>query len=272
MPRSREVFKRKIRTHFSRSSLTYILCHLLSLTTGFAICFTPWASPDTTKGLVLLAVGASLIAAGIAGCALYLHVKWSQKEGGRLEVIHRAGIDCVFENRSVAMRSEYDSRLERASESIDILGFGLQHLREDHQDHFSDWARRAKVRILAIDPGSPSESSPYANQRDLEEGTDEGQIAKDVRSLVTSSLDLLGDSSGRFQIRLYTCLPSVNIFRIDDEVFWGPYFVGGVSRNMPTFLLDRRGFLAEAIMTHFDRIWSQSRLSRSVPRDWLEPT
>ena len=264
------MLQKMIRRQFSPLNRTYILSHLLLLTVGFVICQTPWATPDTIGGSVVLAVGGSLIAAGIAGYALYLHVRWSQKEEGRLEEIRRAGIDCVFEKRSVAMRFEYDSRLERASKSIDILGFGLQHFREDHLDHFSDWANRAQVRILVIDPESPSSCSPYASQRDLEEGNEMGQIARDVRLLVDSCRDLLADLSCQFQVRLYTCLPSVNIFRIDDEVFWGPYFVGGVSRNMPTFLLDRRGFVSEAIMAHFEQIWKDSRLSRDVPRDWLE--
>ena len=267
--RNRRVLQKMIRHQFSPSSRTYILCHLLLLTVGFAICLTPWATPDTIVGSVVLAVGGSLIAAGIAGNALYLHVTWSQKEEGRLEEIRRAGIERVFEKRSVAMRSEYDSRLERASDSIDILGFGLQHLREDHLEHFPNWADRAHVRILVIDPESPSSCSPYADQRDREEGSDLGQIAQDVRTLVSSCRDLLANSSGRFEIRLYTCLPSVNVFRIDDEVFWGPYFVGGVSRNMPTFLLDGRGFVSEAIMAHFDRIWTDADLSREIPPEWL---
>ena len=260
---------RMVHHQFSPASRTYILCHLLMVTVGFAVCMTPWAVPNTIIGTVVLAVGGSLIAAGIAGHVLYLHVKWSQKEEGRLDEIRRAGIEYVFEKRSVAMRSEYDSRVERASKSIDILGFGLQHLREDHQTHFSDWADRANVRILIIDPESPASSRTYANQRDLEEGNEEGQISRDVHTLVTGCRDLLASRPDDFRIRLYTCLPSVNIFRIDDEVFWGPYFVGGVSRNMPTFLLDGRGFVAQAIMEHFDRIWKDPGLSREIPPEWL---
>lgn len=264
-----KVLYRMVHHQFSPSGRTYVLCHLLMLTIGFAICMTPWAVPNTIIGTVVLAAGGSLIAAGIAGHVLYLHVKWSQKEEGRLEEIRRAGVEYVFEKRSVAMRSEYDTRLERASKSIDILGFGLQHLREDHLVHFSDWANRAKVRILVIDPESPISSRTYANQRDLEEGNEQGQISQDVHALVSGCRHMLTGSSGRFEIRLYTCLPSVNIFRIDDEVFWGPYFVGGVSRNMPTFLLDGGGFVSQAIMEHFERIWTDPGLSRNIPSEWL---
>ena len=259
-----------LRSRLAPSSRTYIMSHLLLLTIGFAVCLTPWATPDSISGSIVLAVGGSLIAVGVAGHALYLHVMWSQKEEGRLEEIRRAGIACVFGKRSIAMRSEYDIRLERASKSIDILGFGLKHLREDHLRNFSAWANRAHVRILVIDPEAPSVSAPYASQRDCEEGNEIGQIAQDVRTLVNSCRDLINAPSGQFRMRLYTCLPSVNIFRIDSEIFWGPYFVGDVSRNMPTFLLDDRGYVAEAVMGHFEQIWNNPSLSRGVPRDWLE--
>ena len=258
-----------IHHHFSPASRTYILSYLLILVLGFAVCISPWATPETIGGSVVLAIGGSLVAAGVAGHVLYLHVRWSQKEESRLEEIRHAGIERVFEKRSVAMRSEYDSRLERASNSIDILGFGLQHLREDHLEHFPDWANRAKVRILVIDPESPSIETPYANQRDIEEGSKEGQIAQDVRAMASSCRELLTNDASRFEMRLYTCLPSINIFRIDDEVFWGPYFVGGVSRNMPTFLLDGGGFVGMAIMEHFERIWTDSALSRETPGQWF---
>lgn len=261
---------RKIRLNrISPSSRTYILSHLLLLTLGFGICLTPWAVPTTIKGSIILAIGGSLIAAGIAGHALYLHVIWSQTAEKRLNEIRRAGIERVFEKRSVAIRSEYDSRLKRASQSIDILGFGLQHLKEDYLEDFDTWADRAIVRMLVIDPESPSNAAPYANQRDLEEETELGQIAQDVRTLVSSCRDLLVRRPNRFTIRLYTCLPSINMFRIDDEIFWGPYFVGGVSRNMPTFLLDGRGFVAEAIVAHFEKIWTNENLSRPIPTEWF---
>lgn len=254
---------------FSPSRHFYLLGHLLLLILGFALCLSRWADPEDAWGTVFLAVGASLVAVGIAGCALYLHVRWSQEEERRLGELSRAGIVAIFKGRSVAVREEYDSRLAVASRAIDILGFGLQHLREDHGQNFGKWARRARVRILMIDPDFPSTSGPYADQRDLEEGAEPGQIGQDVRRLVEVCRPLLFQEPERFQIRLYRCLPSINVFRIDDELFWGPYFVDEVSRNMPTFLLERRGFLAGAIMAHFERIWESDDFSRAIPIGWL---
>jgi len=255
---------------FSPSRHLYLLGHSVLFILGLVLCLSAWADPEDPWGALFLAVGASLVAVGIAGCALYLHVRWSQEEERRLGELSRASIVAIFKGRSVVVRGEYDSRLARASKAIDILGFGLQHLREDHGENFGMWARRARVRILVIDPDFPSKSCPYADQRDREEGTEPGQIGQDVRRLVEVCRPLLVQEPDRFQIRLYRCLPSINVFRIDDELFWGPYFLGSVSRNMPTFLLERRGFLADAIMTHFNRIWGSDEASRAIPVDWLE--
>lgn len=256
---------------FTPARLVYILSHVLVLAIGFGLCMSRWASPEDAGGAVVLAVGASLVAVGVAGVVLYLHVLLSQENQRRQEAVTKAGIERVFGVRSVLVRDEYDSRLGRASKSIDILGFGLRHLLEDHGENFREWARRARVRMLVIDPEAPIDSHRYADQRDLEEGNEVGQIRGDVERLVRSCRELLLERSVRFEIRLYTCLPSVNVFRIDDDVFWGPYFVGGVSRNMPTFLLQDKGFLPEAVLAHFESIWSSPELSREVPAEWLEP-
>ena len=50
----------------------------------------------------------------------------------------------------------------------------------------------------------------------------------------------------------------------------GPYFVGDVSRNMPTFLMEAGGRLSMRLIQHFDQIWESERFSRDVPIEWLE--
>ena len=50
-------------------------------------------------------------------------------------------------------------------------------------------------------------------------------------------------------------------------VFWGPYLIGEVSRNMPTLLMETDGTVARRLLEHFDRIWT--RFSREIPKEWL---
>ena len=76
-----------------------------------------------------------------------------REEDERVKTIRDSGLRHVFNARSVGIKAEYDDRLATAHEAIDIMGFGLRHLREDHDMHFEDWAKRATVRILVLRSG-----------------------------------------------------------------------------------------------------------------------
>jgi hypothetical protein len=234
------------------SSVLYLVAHIAIFALGVYLTRRPHHSATQA------AVGAGLIAAGVAGWALFLHVFLQQEERGRLRRIDDIGVADVFSERSVGIRSEYNARLNAVARNIDILGFGLQHLRQDYRDQFPAWAGAAQVRILLIDP-----DSPYANTRDVEEGEAPGSIAQQVRDFLTVTTALRQQNPSRFQVRLYTALPSINMFRIDDEMFFGPYLLSRPSRLTPTFLL-RRGKLFNDLLDHFEHLWSDD-FSKPAP-------
>lgn len=209
------------------------------------------------------AVGASLVAAGIAGWVLYVWVLVNQEQARRLEVLARMGLVDAFPGRSTRIKEQYDQRLAGARQVIDIMGFGLRQLREDYRNDFARWAKHARVRILVIDPGVPAGARSNALQRDFEEDNPPGSIAQDVTEFLQQTTQLRAANPGRFQVRLYTALPSINVFRVDDELFWGPYLVGTQSRNTPTFLVGRGGVLFDRLAEHFERLWSDDQLSHA---------
>ena len=221
-----------------------------------------------------VALGSALISAGVTGLSLFLYVHTIHREPYILRNIREFNLTQIFSARSAPIKVEYDKRLEKVTRSfhtrhhIDIMGFGLRNLREDYGGSFLRWAKKARVRILVIDPEFPDKHRSFSEQREQEEGDSPGTITRDVRALVAecSRLGLFGRDG--FEIRLYRCLPSVNMFRIDNEVFWGPYFIGSVSRNMPTFLVGP-GLLSGKLMDHFDAIWNTESLSRAVPEKWI---
>ena len=241
----------------------YLLCHAILTLVGLVLVLLQ--PGQLTIQTLLAPVGASLMAMGIAGAVLFLRVWVDQEHADRLRDLQQFGLRRIFAVRSVKIAHEYDARLSAASEHIDIMGFGLKALREDYGKHFRGWAERANVRILVLDPEFPSRDLSIADHRDLEEGNTKGDIGRDVKQLADHCRTLMEDEDLRFNIRLYRCLPSVNLFRIDDDVFWGPYLVGDVSRNMPTFLMDGHGRLARRLVDHFETIWNSRQLSRAVP-------
>lgn len=234
----------------SPKSLVYLLIHLILFMIGLLLVRRP--------EVVAIGIGTSLMAAGIVGWAVFVHVKLSERRLDQLEVFTLFGLINVFEARAVRIKPEYDSRLANARAQIDILGFGLKAFREDYRDQFARWSQKARVRVLLIDPKFPHSKHSYAAQRSAEEKMPANAIESDVQEFLEEINKLLPPPrSTNFEIRLYTCLPSINIFRIDDELFWGPYLIGEPSRNAPTFLVHRGGLLFDRLANHFESIWKE---------------
>lgn len=240
----------------------YLLLHVIVFMAG--ILFVQEA------GAIASGIGASLIAAAIAGWVLFVWVLINQDQARRLDVLAKFGLVDAFPGRSTQIKDQYDRRLAGARQSIDVLGFGLRQLREDYHDEFASWAARARVRILLIDPQAPEPTRTYAMQRDAEEGNASGSISTDVQEFLDRTAAVRAQHPDRFQVRLYTALPSINVFRVDDELFWGPYLVRRQSRNTPTFLVRRGGGLFDRVIEHFESLWNDDQLSHR-PREPLPP-
>jgi hypothetical protein len=239
------------------NNIYWIVGHLLILIIG--IFFTSIAAQSAYRD-ILLGVGGSLIATGIAGEVLFLYIYLSQETKEKLDLITFTGLQRVFPTRSVSIRSEYHARLRGAKE-VDILGFGLSNFREDYGSKFGELSSNTHFRILLLDPDFPSPDFSIASIRDCEEGDNNGDIRRDVEafeSVVRMSENL---NRNNFQVKRLRALPSINIFRIDDELFWGPYLIARQSRNMPTLLVQKGGFLYDEIKSHFEHLWTNDRFS-----------
>ena len=169
----------------------------------------------------------------------------------------------MFQGRSVAIRKEYDDRIEKANE-LDLLGFGLSAFRQDYGQRFRDLAKTKKIRILLLDTHYPNDEAAYARQRDIEEGNLNGRIVGDIEEFISFSRPITKEYPENFNVRVMRALPSINYFRLDDEILWGPYLINMQSRNMPTFLVGKGGYLYETLKEHFNTLWSDERFSRSI--------
>lgn len=262
---------------FSKTSWVYLVMYTVVFAFGFMLVQWPASQElkETADGLQYLeqqgnlvaeAIGSSLIAAGIAGWILFLWVVLSEERSSRLDLIFQLGLVGAFPERASMIKAEYDDRLVHASSSIDVLGFGLSHFREDYGSDFEKWSKNVSVRILLIDPSMPSVRSSYAKQRDEEEGNPAGTIAAEVAKFLETTESLWSDPQSGFKVRLYRAIPSVNICRIDDELFWGPFLVKKPSRMSPTLIVKRGGTLFDSMSSHFEDLWSDSDLSVEPPR------
>lgn len=244
----------------SPTGVTWIAAHLVMVLLG-VICLLHGSRVEGQAAFAFWqGLGGSLIATGVAGEVLFLYVRANESLAKRMDIYIHSGLVALFKVRSVQIKAEYDNRLRHARE-IDIMGFGLSSLRQDYSSQFVEWSRKARVRILLLDPDFPSVGLSIADQRDREEGNPVGQIRTDVNAFLEAVRQTPNLDPARFQVRLMRCTPSINMFRIDDEMFWGPYLSGEQSRNIPTMIIARHGFLYPAFQKHFEFIWAHSTFS-----------
>lgn len=234
------------------TSYVYLLVHLILAGLGF------WMMGQSDRE-AMQAIGSSLVATGLTGWVIFIYILLSEDAKSKLALLYEAGLTHAFTARGSTIKAQYDDRLQSAGEQIDLLGFGQRALREDYANDFSRWKIKARVRILLLDPEFPTRSAPYAKQRDAEEGATSGTISREVAAFLRETQHLRDE---RFQVRLYRCLPSISMFRIDDEILWGPYLARRVSRNSPTFVVRRGGKLFSSFNSHFEEIWNSAELSR----------
>ena len=95
---------------------------------------------------------------------------------------------------------------------------------------------------------------------------------RSCRHEVRSARDtaLANHQAARFGVRLFKCLPSIAVLRVDHVLYWGPYLAGRANQQCPVVRVEAGGFLFDQIVEHFERIWSDNQRSREVPEAWLE--
>ena len=159
-----------------------------------------------------------------------------------------------FSGRSVTMRREYDKRLDRMEGELDVLGWGLASFREDYRDNIAAWVERGvRVRLLLVDPHSDP-GKMLCSLQDRIEKRRVGDTANDVLTF----LQEMSPREGTYEVRTSQYHPGVNIFRIDSEMFFGPYLADKVSRNAPTGIVSHNHWLYERLLHHFEWMWDQA--------------
>lgn len=241
------------RKYLNATTITWALLHIILVMVGLLVINIKYVS--TALGSeVAIGLGVSIMATGIVGIFLFLYVALSETTRSRLKALNEAGLDGIFNYRSVRIKDEYDDRIRKAKR-IDVVGYGLGSLLEDYSKDFAAWSQRAKVRVVAIDPDAPSAATSYADARDIEEGREAGKTRSDVGRLIKFVSEDTQIKKDNFELRLSNSIPSINVMILDDEIFWGPYLLAEQSRNTFTMTVRKGGFLFEALENHFLQMW-----------------
>lgn len=163
----------------------------------------------------------------------------------------------AFAHRADASPSRWWSLLEGAADQIDFLGYAMLHLPEQHPDLMRLLRSKARggcvIRIALVDP-----ISDEAKRRDLEEGLDDGLIAR-----IRTSTKYFGELAGceNITMRLHSTPMYNSIFRFDDQMLITPHIFAIPGSKAPMLQLRRlkQGGIFEGFVEHFEGIWATAK-------------
>lgn len=201
---------------------------------------------------VFVNIGCSLIASGLVlfFTALLIdyrkeYMVWSE---WKLEQIFRTRAD---KNR------DSDPKLEKHNlKQLDGIAFGLKSFRSNRRkDVLRCMQNGMDVRLLVMDP-----TSDFVKQREVEESAAPESISKSILDLIEWANDLNSQSNyGKIQIRFYDTMTLDFYWRLDDEIYIGPYMLDVESQQTITYKYIKGGKGFQLYSDYFETLWNNRK-------------
>lgn len=184
---------------------------------------------------------------------------WPETDRGREEGA-RADDEVVatYAQRALVPGELWDQLIEYATRRIDLLGFAMLHVPEQHPSIFEAGTRvvenGGRVRIVLADP-----DGDQAIRRDREEQLDGGLLHRIRTSAKYLSEQLPGPPE--VELRWQDAPMYCSIFRFDDQALVTPHVFGRPGWQSPLLHLRRLGpsGMFENYMQHFEDVWETAR-------------
>ena len=163
---------------------------------------------------------------------------------------------CAWSHRADVPKTRWWALFSQARERIDLLGYAMQFLPEDHARFdrlLLDKARHGcTVRIALAHP-----ESRYVLERDAEERLG-GTFPDRIRSTLGHFKPLFGVAG--IEIRHHQTPMYNSLFRGDDEMLVTPHLFALKGYRAPIFLVRRviDDGIFDNFAEHFDRIWAET--------------
>jgi hypothetical protein len=166
----------------------------------------------------------------------------------------------VWAHRADTPKARWWAMLSGAEAHIDLLGYAMQFLPEDHSQ--LDWLLIEKaatgccVRIALANP-----ESPHVAERDEEEGLG-GTLPARIRTTIDHFRPLFGVEG--IDLRFHQTRMYNSVFRGDDAMFVTPHLHGLKGYRAPLLHIRRAADdgMFDGFLAHFERIWT---ISQPIP-------
>ncbi len=230
----------------SKYNLKSIIVGLIVLVVGVFLALMDtfvWKSPSS----LLLNIGCSLVASSLVILLTTFLVDMK-----KLSPLDEWGISKIYSTRS-EKNADSDPELERVKYKIDAVAFGLSNFRSKYTSKVEVCLRKGvNIRILTMDP-----DSELVHIREKEENAVQGQIEKSIRDLVewANKLNSENRNKGKIIIKGYSCMTLDFYWRVDDELFIGPYWYGQPSNQTITYAFKEGGKGFAQYTTYFENLW-----------------
>lgn len=204
-----------------------------------------------TSQCIWISVGCSLLASGIVILAQELLL-----EGKKVDPLEEWGLEKIYETRAEKSK-ESDPELDKAKEQLDVIAFGLKSFRSKHTKRVEKILKRGvNVRILTM---NPNEDNLFLKQREHEEEETEGQIRNSIVQLVKWADNLNSRNyAGKIEIKGYKCMTLDFYWRVDNDIYVGPYWYHVGSQQTITYKFHKGGKGFDTYSDYFEELWNDN--------------
>ncbi len=236
-------------------NLKSIIVGLLVLIIGILLIILDLFSAKTDTNL-WISIGCSLIASGLV---ILLNAVCVERI--KDNPLKEWGISNIYPSRAI-MNTDCEVSVDNAEHQVDVIAFGLHSYRDaKSKTTLKLLSKGVNFRIITMDP-----DSEFVYQRAKEEGEVKEQISNSIRQLVEWANDLNKKSKkGKITVKGYSCMTLSFYWRVDGEIYTGPYWYGKRSQQTISYKFTS-GKTFKAYTEYFESLWGDEVLMKTLTK------
>ena len=238
-------------------NLKSVIAALIILIAGLVMAFGDvfwWHSPSS----LVLGIGCSLLASALVSLLTTILV-----DRKTVDPITEWKITKIYSTRA-EKNADSDPQLEKTQYQVDAVAFGLKSFRTKQSKRVEACLKRGvNFRIITMDP-----ESPFVAQREIEENETSGQIKHTIEDLVKWANEFNARNlKGKIIVKGYSSMSLDFYWRVDDELYYGPYWYGLPSQQTITYKCTRGGKAFNIYTDYFNELWENNKLCRLLTKE-----
>ena len=204
-----------------------------------------------------LSIGCSLIASGLV---ILMHDFFIERK--KVSELDEWKIEKIYSTRG-ERNVEADPNIVNARYCIDGVIFGISTFRNVHGKRIEHCLRKGvNIRLLTMDP-----AGQFISYREKEEDAAPGGIKNTITDLVRWADELnQNNPKGTIVVKAYNSMTLDYYWRVDDELYVGPYWYGYKSSDTITYKFSANGRGFQHYGEYFEKLWEDQNLCRVLTK------